>query len=58
VIIGAGAFTIAKGFIEKKSAKSEDDRHKDIEKELKRTITGMSNQFLEKHSQRLMELVA
>jgi Na+/H+ antiporter NhaB len=59
VIVGIGTYSVAKTLLTPRTNQNQDnEKHKEIEKELKKTMTGMSNQFLEKHSLRLMELVA
>lgn len=60
-IIGAGTYQIGKIISKQRSeqAKQEDKkREQEIKSQIKRHITGIQDDFLEKHSQRLMELVA
>lgn len=52
LVAGVGTYTIAKTLFTKKeeTPQEELDKHKQIEKELRRTITGFHNKKLEKHS--------
>jgi hypothetical protein len=62
IIVGAGSFSIAKSLINRpsksKKEKQEEAKAREIEQQLKSKLNGIQEQFLEKHNQRLMELVA
>lgn len=58
-IVGVGTYQVSKTmFSPYKKKKKAKEQLKKIEKQIRSSLSGIQEQFLEKHSQRLMELVA